>query len=267
MTTKATFSFGKNWQNYLKHAFNAQRLNEAQKSLIQFIGTDDFKGKTFIDIGCGTGMFSLAAYKLGASQVISVDIDPFSIHCTKLLHARAKKPTSWKIIHGSILDKKLIAALPSADIVYSWGVLHHTGKMWEALDAVTTLVKKDGYLYIAIYNKLDGLFGSRFWLSLKKKYNAAPKIGKKIIEFAFISAFFAWNFLTLQNPFKKIKNYKSKRGMSWYYDVIDGLGGYPYEFASVEEIFHFYKKRNFELLNIKTTNGIENNEFLFRKIE
>lgn len=255
------FSFGKNWQNFLK-ILNKERVNEAKRSLTSFFG-EQIKGRSFVDIGSGSGLFSLCASELGAS-VTSVDVDDFSLECTRYLKEKYKKD-DWKIVKGSALNKKFIQSLEKFDIVYSWGVLHHTGKMWEAIDNVSGLVKSGGHIYLAIYNKKDGLLGSNFWLKLKKTYNSSGVIGKKVIECLFIGAFFAWNLVTFQNPFKKISSYKSKRGMSWYYDVVDGLGGYPYEFASPEEIFHFMKKRGFELENLKTTTGIENNEFLFRK--
>lgn len=257
------FSFGKNWRQFLK-VLNDERIEEAKKSLLDFFGENKINGKSFVDVGSGSGLFSLCAAELGADKLTSIDIDDFSLECTNYLKEKYKKQ-NWKIMKGSALDKKFLHSLGKFDIVYSWGVLHHTGKMWEAIDNVSHLVKDGGIFYLAIYNKKEGLFGSKFWLKLKKTYNKSGIFGKKIIEGLFICAFFAWNFVTFQNPFKKISSYKSKRGMSWYYDVVDGLGGYPYEFASPEEVFHFMKKKGFELENIKTTTGIENNEFLFRK--
>lgn len=257
------FSFGRNWKNFLK-IIDKERIEEAKKSLLIFFEGNKIKGKSFVDIGSGSGIFSLCASELGASKIVSIDIDNFSLECTRYLQKKTKNK-NWKVIRGSVLNKKFLSTLPRFDIVYSWGVLHHTGKMWEAIDNASSLVKEDGYLYIAIYNKKEGMFGSKFWLMLKKRYNHTNFIGKKMIEWAFIFAFLTWNIVTLQNPFKKIKMYKSKRGMSWYYDLIDGLGGYPYEFAYPEEVFHYLKKKKFCLENVKTTNGIENNEFLFKK--
>jgi len=267
MVQKITFSFGKNWHKYLKEFYDQDKLNEAIKSLKQFMNIQDFKGKIFLDIGCGTGMFSLAAYKLGAKELISIDIDPYSVKCCNLLRKKENNPSSWKVLEGSILDKNIISQLLKADIVYSWGVLHHTGKMWEAISNTMNLVSPNGLLYIAIYNERQGLMSSKFWLKIKKLYNSVPDAGKLIMEYLFIIYFFTVGIIKMENRFKSIKNYKSKRGMSWRRDITDWLGGYPYEFAKAKKIIEFVKKRNFEILNLKNVkNGTGNNEFLFEKI-
>src|SRR3989339_882349 len=142
------FAFGKNWKRFVDYALDERRIEEAVKSLKEFMKISDFNGKTFLDIGCGSGLFSYAAYKLGAKEVISFDIDIQSVKCCELLKSRENNPKNWKVIHGSILDKEFIKKLPRADIVYSWGVLHHTGKMWQAIENAAKLVKPGGCFYI-----------------------------------------------------------------------------------------------------------------------
>jgi 2-polyprenyl-6-hydroxyphenyl methylase/3-demethylubiquinone-9 3-methyltransferase len=268
MKEKITFSFGKNWQSFLK-SVDEERIKNAELSLTTFLMLDNLKGKSFLDIGCGSGLFSYAAFNLGAKKIVSFDIDPFSVECCKYLHKKANKPKNWEIYEGSILDKNFITRLGKFDIVYAWGVLHHTGKMWKAIENSANLVNKGGYLYMAIYNKVKGRRGSEFWLKVKKIYNASPKVGKYAIETLYILKFFASNLLRFKNPITRIRNYKSKRGMNWKTDVIDWLGGYPYEFATVEEIFKFMKLKfpDFNLVNIKTTNNLGNNEYLFKRSE
>ena len=136
----------------------------------------------------------------------------------------------------------------------------------EAIKNSANLVKKDGYYYIAIYHKVEGMFGSRFWLKVKKLNNFLPKMGKHICELIYTLVYFAVNLIYLKNPLKKIKNYKSHRGMSWRTDVTDWLGGYPYEFATVEEVLEFVRKNfhDFNLVNLKRTNRLANNWYLFK---
>ncbi len=258
------FEFGDNWKNYVENYLDDDKIREAEKSLKSFMGLKDLRGKTFLDIGCGTGMFSLAAFNLGA-KVISFDFDANSVECCKLLRERFGNDKRWEIRQGSVLSKKFMNSLPQADIVYSWGVLHHTGKMYEAIRSASEKVKPKGLFLIAIYNKVGGRFGSKFSLNVKKAYNKSPAIIKNLMVFSKIIAFFMYNMITMQNPLKKISSYKSKRGMSWYYDIVDGMGGYPFDYASAEEIFTFCRKLGFSLINIKTTNGKDNNEFLFKK--
>lgn len=127
------FSFGRNWQDFVKNYLNEHRIEIAIKSLTDFLGFNDLRGKSFLDIGCGSGLFSYCAYILGATYIISFDVDIYSVECCKLLHQKAGNPSNWQIYHGSILDNKFLSKLQKADIVYSWGVLHHTGSMWEAI--------------------------------------------------------------------------------------------------------------------------------------
>lgn len=265
MKQKITFSFGKNWDSYLKSFYSEELLEEAKKSLKEFMKVKDLKGLTFMDIGCGSGIFSLASYKLGAKKIISFDVDKYSVNCCELLRKRENSPTNWDVFHESVLDEKAISKLEKADIVYSWGVLHHTGDMWEAITNASKLVKNKGLFYIAIYNKKKGFLGSEFWLKVKKRYNNSSKLGKWFIKELHTFALITKYIITLQNPIKKIKNYKSKRGMNWKVDLVDWVGGYPYEYATTEEISSFLGKKGFKLVNTIKVNNLDNNQFLFRK--
>ena len=176
-----SFSFGKNWQRYLDSLTKEEILN-AKKSLTEFLG--NVENKTFVDIGCGSGLFSYSMYLLGAKKITSFDVDPFSVKCAEFLRNNVKNPDRWEIKYGSILDKNFISKFQKYDIVYSWGVLHHTGEMWEAIKNASSFVKKNGLFYIAIYNKTGT---SNAWLRIKKLYNILPKIGKQILDFSLFS--------------------------------------------------------------------------------
>ncbi|MHA1337168.1 MAG: class I SAM-dependent methyltransferase [Promethearchaeota archaeon] len=266
MKEKITFSFGKNWQKFLEK-ISVENLEEAKLSITEFLGLKDLTNKTFLDIGCGSGLFSLAAFKLKAKKIVSFDVDPFSVKCCKYLHKKENYPKNWTIYKGSILDNNFISKLGKFDIVYAWGVLHHTGDMWKAIKNSAKLVNNGGYYYIAIYNKVNRLFGSEFYLKIKKLYNSSSSLMKNLIKIIYIFKFFIENIIILNNPIKKIKNYKSNRGMDWFSDINDWFGGYPYEYATVEEIFKYIKKNfyDFELINIKIAEGLENNWYLFKK--
>jgi 2-polyprenyl-3-methyl-5-hydroxy-6-metoxy-1,4-benzoquinol methylase len=266
-TNKNHFSFGKNWQDFLT-TLNAKRIETAKRSLVEFLGGEDkIKGKSFIDIGCGSGLFSLAAYLLGASEVVSIDIDNFSIACTTHLKEKEGNPDHWKIIKGSALDKKFIRTLGTFDIVYSWGVLHHTGNMHAALRNIAILSNNSGQLYIALYNHNQKIFEgtSEFWLTAKKIYNRIPSIGKKIMEIVYSTYYISGLALNGKNPIKYIRNYQSLRGMNFFTDIKDWLGGYPYEFASIEEIDSYFKTVGFICTKTNPARSIGCNEFLFVK--
>lgn len=261
------FSFGKNWQSFLRH-LSEESIQEAEKSLLDFLdGKENVSGKTFVDVGCGSGLFSLAAYRLGAAKVVSIDIDDASVACVKSLRRKEKYPENWVIMTGSALDTNFLHSLGTFDIVYSWGVLHHTGNMYQALENVTRLTRPGSRLYIALYNDnqrvLEG--SSRFWLQAKKIYNGCGSIEKKILQALYVAYYIMGLALNGVNPYLYIKNYRSLRGMSFMTDIKDWLGGYPYEYASSEEIVSYFAERQFKCLKTKPARSIGCNEFLFCK--
>lgn len=262
------FAFGKNWTNFLK-TLDESRIKEAIKSLQEKLGVDNLEGKTFLDIGSGSGLFSLAAYKLGAT-VKSFDYDKDSVACTKYLKdTYCKEDLRWSVEQGSVLDHDFLRKFGKVDVLYSWGVLHHTGHMYQAFENVAQLVKEGGILFIAIYNDQGG--ASILWKKIKSSYVKSGFIGKKIIET--LCAFRLWgptyvrDFLKSGNPLKTWISYKdNNRGMSAWYDVVDWVGGYPFEVAKPEEVFDFFKDKGFSLERLKTcAGGLGCNEFVFKK--
>src|SRR5689334_3635318 len=146
------YGFGKNWDDYIKKHFSDERVEISRKHLLSFLKQDDLKGKSFLDIGCGSGLHSLAAYRSGVEKICSFDYDPDSVATTKKLKEFAGNPPYWEVYQGSILDKEFLGTIEPADFVYSWGVLHHTGNMWDAMDNVVRLGKKGSLYYIALYD-------------------------------------------------------------------------------------------------------------------
>lgn len=266
---KERFAFGKNWARFLEH-LNEERILEAEKSLQEKLGITSLNGKTFLDIGSGSGLFSLAAYRLGAT-VRSFDYDQDSVNCTKYLKAQyAKDDSRWTVEQGSVLNKEFLSKFGKVDIVYSWGVLHHTGNMYLAFENVAELVNNNGTLFISIYNDQGG--ASRRWTWIKQRYNKSGVIGKQFL--ALYTLFRQWtitmikDFIKTGNPLKTWFAYgKNNRGMSAYHDIVDWVGGYPFEVAKPEEVFDFFKcGRGFELQRMKTcAGGLGCNEFVFYK--
>ncbi len=259
------FEFGKNWAQYLP-VIDDQRIAAAERSLRDALGRDRLDGLTFLDIGSGSGLFSLAARRLGA-QVRSVDYDPHSVACTKALKRQHfPNDAQWVVQEGSVLDGAFVQSLGRHDIVYSWGVLHHTGAMWHALDHVTQAVAPNGQLLISIYNDQGTV--SRAWTRIKRLYNLAPQPVKLLMLIP--SFFYVWSIpLALDvvrgRPLASWRD-DYDRGMSPWRDLVDWVGGYPFEVAKPEDIFRFYRVRGFHLQNLKTCRGGRGcNEFTFVK--
>ena len=260
------FEFGKNWARFLE-GLTEERIARAEASLVRMLGPDAFSGRTFLDIGSGSGIFSLAARRLGA-RVCSVDFDPQSVACALELRRRYfPGDVDWRIEEGSALDPDYLKSLDSFDVVYSWGVLHHTGSMWKALENAAIPVAPRGVLFVAIYN--DNGPASRRWTSVKRLYNRLPQPLKPVLSAG--TLVFGWwrrllkDLITLR-PFRSLREYKMDRGMSPWRDIVDWVGGYPFEFAKPEEILDFYRERGFTLERLKTSGGSYGcNEFVFRR--
>ena len=252
--SQTCFSFGANWQSFITKALTPERINDAVESLRSFFGTNDFEDQTFLDIGCGSGLFSLAARKLGA-KVHSFDLDPLSVASTIELKRRYfPEDEKWTIDQGNVLQVDYLNSLGQFNIVYSWGVLHHTGAMWQALENVVPLVAEGGKLFVSIYN--DQGRKSRYWTVIKRFYNRSSRFTKIIITLVFLGYF---------GIPKVLFRIKKERGMSFRHDVVDWIGGYPFEVAKAEEIFDFFRDKGFVLMRLKTRTGLGCNEFLFSR--
>lgn len=257
-----SFYFGKNWQDFMQKHYSDERVRISQKHILDFLGAKDLRGYYFLDIGCGSGLQSLSAFRSGAERIVSFDADEHSVQTTEYIKNNKADAQNWTVRHGSILDKNFIAGIEPADIVYSWGVLHHTGDMWTAIRNAAGLVKDGGLFYIALYTT-D--FESEYWLEVKKRYNRSGNFGKKWMEAKYIiRRLLIPHLLKLKNPLKVVKDYQKNRGMSYFHDVRDWLGGYPYEFARPEEAILFCQNElGLKLINLKT--GEANTEYLFKK--
>lgn len=262
--TGQRFAFGDNWSRFLG-VLNESRIQVAENSLRAMLEVETLAGLRFLDIGSGSGLFSLAARRLGA-KVHSFDYDPRSVACTAELRRRYfPEDSDWVVEEGSALDTAYLQTLGTFDIVYSWGVLHHTGAMWEALDNVAPLVAKRGRLFIAIYN--DQGQPSVMWKKIKKAYCAAREpFRTTILLLAFVRL---WGPTTVRDllkarPGATTRNYGKARGMSLWRDVVDWVGGYPFEVAKPEEVFDLFKRHGFELTQLKTCGGGHGcNEYVF----
>ncbi len=251
------FKFGQNWREYALNALNERKVQQARQALVTLLHQDDLSGLSFMDIGCGSGLHSVSAALLGAETVYALDVDMDCVEVTRETVRRFAPPNyPIHVQQASILDNVML--LPQTDIVYSWGVLHHTGRMYEAIQSAAERVKPGGLFVIAIYNKH---VTSTLWWGIKWFYNRAPGVVRRMMYALFYEVIYVAKWLvTRENPLKK------ERGMDFGYDVVDWIGGYPYEFASIDEIVNYVSKLGFRVERVIPAQvGTGCNEFVFRK--
>lgn len=262
-----TFAFGENWRRFLEHVGEEQRA-EARRSLEEWFGPDGLRGRSFLDIGCGSGLFSLAAWDLGARPVTSFDVDRDSVACCQHWHSKRGAPAEWTVRQASVLDEEVVRSLPAHEIVYSWGVLHHTGDMRRAIEQATSLVAPQGRFLIAIYNRKRGPGGSKFWRPLKRAYVRGPAPLRWVLEWSYLCYRYQSMLLRGKNPWRYARRYRERRGMRWRTDMVDWIGGWPYEFGTVAEIHEMVRQACPELWleRVEGVRGIGNNTFSFRRL-
>jgi 2-polyprenyl-6-hydroxyphenyl methylase/3-demethylubiquinone-9 3-methyltransferase len=258
------FGFGKNWAKFIDSHFSETRIDSSIEVFKKFTSIEGLDDVTFLDIGCGSGLHSLSAFKMGAKKLVSFDFDPNAVETTSRLRTMVGSPANWKVSQGSILDLPFVRGLGKFDFVYSWGVLHHTGAVWKAIENASSLVGPQGRMYLALYS-LDVQPNAGYWLTTKEKYVNSSPVKKRIMEQRYLYTYYYGSSVLkyLSGLFKKEKG--RTRGMELMTDVRDWLGGWPMEFVLDDEVVNFVERLGFQLTNVKK--GEACTEFLFVKVD
>jgi 2-polyprenyl-6-hydroxyphenyl methylase/3-demethylubiquinone-9 3-methyltransferase len=254
------FSFGRNWKHYAA-TIDEERIRCSVESMAQSLG--DIRGRTFLDVGCGSGIHAVSALRLGASRVHAFDYDQDSVECARDVVAQyapeAKERTT--IERGDALSEPYMRSLGPFDVVYSWGVLHHTGDMWRALQLATLPLARDGCLLLALYN--DQGVWSNGWRAMKWLYVRAPILRPLIIVGVFGPRELAK--CAVRTPPRYIREwraYSRLRGMNRWHDIVDWAGGYPFQVASPAAIREFFGRLGLDtLVTVDCGRGNGCNEF------
>lgn len=258
------FEFGKNWESF-SHLIDAEGIRQAEDRLTRFLGDDALLGRRFLDIGCGSGLHALAALRLGAAAIVGIDIDTNSVATAKAVLAKYWSGDNYSIRHQSVFDEA--PALGEFDVVYSWGVLHHTGDLDRALRMAARHVRPSGLFAVALYGKTRYC---AIWKRIKRWYVNASPTEQARAEGWYVRLFRIYLALRGKRLSTHIASYKRKRGMDFYHDVRDWVGGYPYQSIAPAELHALLAPLGFELLrqNVRKRSGLfgsGNDEYLFRR--
>jgi 2-polyprenyl-6-hydroxyphenyl methylase/3-demethylubiquinone-9 3-methyltransferase len=265
----ARFQFGANWARFLA-VLDEDRIRAAEAALKEMLAVENLAGLRFLDIGSGSGLSSLAARRLGAT-VHSFDFDPQSVACTQDLKRRYfPADEAWRIEEGSVLDRNYLESLGQFDIVYSWGVLHHTGSMWLALEnAIARVASANGRLFIALYN--DQGWKSHAWWFIKLLYNRLPEFlrapfGAVVSALVRLAAVIKYTIkLKPMQAVAPLLSDRRERGMSAKYDRVDWVGGFPYEFVAYDTLLEYLQARGFTVINTRRDTSLGCSEFAVRR--
>jgi SAM-dependent methyltransferase len=236
------FAFGKNWASYAAKVTEAE-LAEAERGLVRLLGPAGLATQRFLDIGCGSGLHAVAALRLGAREVIAVDLDPESVRTSEeVLRRFAPEGAAWRVLAADVFDLTP-GAFGTFDIVYSWGVLHHTGNLERALASAAALVGPNGRLVLALYRRtwLDA-----FWRVEKRWYAHASDKSQARARSVYLALFRLRMAMLGKNFAEYVRTYRSNRGMDYYHDVHDWMGGWPYETIEPGEVARLMAPYRFE---------------------
>jgi 2-polyprenyl-3-methyl-5-hydroxy-6-metoxy-1,4-benzoquinol methylase len=235
------FAFGDNWASYAS-LVDEERLVEAERGLVRLLGPDGLRGRTMLDIGCGSGLHAAAAGRLGAARIVALDLDPRSVETTRAVLTCHAPLVAAEVRQADVFDLKPGTA-GRFDVVYSWGVLHHTGAMDEAIERAAAMVAPGGRFAFALYRRtrLCGL-----WRREKRWYAAARPSAQAMARRIYVGLLRARFAVTGGDFATYVAKYKSARGMDFLHDVHDWMGGYPYESITPAEVDHALRKLGFE---------------------
>jgi len=258
------YAFGQNWLKFLETVDDAS-IQNSRRCLEDLFGVDTFEGKSFLDIGCGSGLSSLAVWRMGVDRLFSFDYDADSVAATKELHRREDRPDTWTIEQGDILDPEYVRELGRFDVVHSWGVLHHTGDMWQAIRNAATLTRPGGTFMIGIYAEKEPMTG---WMkTVKRIYAHTNPVVRFLIRWAYVFVTSLYCLLRGKLSFRDVFGYKTRRGMDYWRDLEDWLGGYPYEYAHPDRVIAFVSDLGFEVTNTIVGNSFAVvNQYVFRRL-
>ena len=152
--------FGKLWKERMKNNFLDSRKVLLDSFIKNNFDLNFLKGKNVLDMGCGSGRFTLALASMGVKKAVGVDLGSEGIEIAKR-NAKINNIKNARFIRASVLD--LPFKDESFDFVFCKGVLHHTGNFNKGMQEYYRVMTKNGKGFLYLYGN-----GGIFWNSRKK---------------------------------------------------------------------------------------------------
>jgi ubiquinone/menaquinone biosynthesis C-methylase UbiE len=142
------------WKDFDINTLTEESLQLLRRRLPQDFIAESVQGKNVLDMGCGSGRYSIALARTGAQQVVGVDFQAKAFHSARMWCQEHSQPVEF--IAGDVLS------LPTSDrcfdFIFCNGVLHHTKSIRKGLEELSRVLKPSGKAFLYIYAA-----GGIFW--------------------------------------------------------------------------------------------------------
>ncbi len=211
---------------------------------IQELFPEGVKCKRVLDGGSGSGMISVAFAVMGA-DVTGVDVTP------KCVENGCKNADLFgvqcRFLKRNLLSLDLCGE--TFDIIYNWGVLHHTQDARKSFTNLAKHLKPGGEMIVAVYLKtvLSG-----FWNFLRIFYQESPQVFKTL--FLNTGSIFLNGVDYFNNLFFNKERYMM-RGTN-NKEILNDWFGVPYRtFHTYEEVFEWFRENGLEYQLVNSATG------------
>lgn len=239
--------FGYEWGTYSE----ITPLYEEQfKRWTRLIPQDEWRNKSFLDVGCGMGRNSYWPLGYGAKRGVGIDIDKRSLAATQnnLKH--------FENFHTQELSAYDICYKDEFDIVFSIGVIHHLQDPQRALHNMTQAAKVSGKVLIWVYGQENVQWVNTVFNPFRKAIFS--KLPISITHFLSIfPTFFLWLFLKL--GLGKIEYFQLLRKFSFWHlrsIVFDQMLPQIANYWSYNEVLSLMKTAGLENIQVESVNDM-----------
>lgn len=132
--------------------------------LVTFADFPSVKGKKVLEIGCGIGTATIQFARAGASKVVAVDLSEKSLELAKKRAEIYGFSDIIQFYHGNAEELSSIIPKESFDLIFSFGVIHHTPFPGKILKEMAAYTDSNSVVKVMVYYRFSW---KSFWIFLK----------------------------------------------------------------------------------------------------